>query len=236
MNLYEYCGNAATFSMDKVGNARMITGALNLRHGRFVFNGEVYARQILRFVEELNGRKDSKGKSLFDAKVSDFVSTPLSEIKEQVEKSPEDTYFVAHGAVRKNGRFIMGEYKWGWFDDAEEGFTPDGPGSSRFVTLQELGSKIQILNLYGCYISPHVRRIDGKSWKDDYSVMLKALLNRMKQMYSGDHKKCLRKVRIFEGENSGSMESTKDMIDKYPIHEEAFYERWLEDERKLIGG
>lgn len=174
---------------------------------------------------------------MYNAKVVDFVLTPLSEIKQQIDNHPEDTFLIAHGAIVKNGTFMKGDYHWGLLDTAEEGFTPDGPNTRRFVSLSELGPKLRSSNVFGCYVSPRIRKNNGVSSVDDYTMMYKGLLAQLKLTYGAHGKSnCVRVVRIFEGENSGSGVSTDSMINKYPIQTEDFYNRWLEEYRKRIGG
>ena len=237
VNLYEFCGNCAVNGWDIIGLSRMITGALNLKFGRRVYPGEKHARDILRYVDELNNKVDVNGKKMYNAKVVDFVLTPLSEIKQQIDNHPEDTFLIAHGAIVKNGTFMKGDYHWGLLDTAEEGFTPDGPNTRRFVSLSELGPKLRSSNVFGCYVSPRIRKNNGVSSVDDYTMMYKGLLAQLKLTYGAHGKSnCVRVVRIFEGENSGSGVSTDSMINKYPIQTEDFYNRWLEEYRKRIGG
>ncbi|MBO4710110.1 MAG: RHS repeat-associated core domain-containing protein [Kiritimatiellae bacterium] len=235
VNLYAMCGNSPISSCDKLGLARMLTGALNTLAGRLVYRGEFYARKVIDTVNRLNGKTDRHKRRLYFAEIRDLVYTSDSELKNEISKHPNDVYIIAHGFIKKNGSFVSGIYKWGWRDDAVEGFSPAYPRGTRFITLSSLGEKLNYDNIFGCYISKRVRKVDGESTPDDYLEMYKALLDRIER-YEKRNKRniCPKSIVIYEGENSGSNESTAYMLKHHPLQKESFYEEWEKSERERI--
>ena len=142
--------------------------ALNIRKGRWKYDGEEYARNTLRLIHELNSRTDWKGDRLFFAEVRDLVFTSDSDLKAEISKHPEDVYIIAHGGIKKNGRFVSGRYNWKRDDNALEGISPDGRKSRRFIPLNMLGARLNYDNIFGCYISKRVRRVNGMCSPDSY--------------------------------------------------------------------
>ena len=234
VNLYEYCGNAATFSMDKIGNARMITGALIAKKNtkRINFPGYNKARSIIRLIEELN-RMEVDGKKKYDAKICDFVTTPIEDIKNEIETNGDNVYLIAHGGLLVNGKnFNNTDYVWNNNDKVVEFLSPNGD-FKHVVEIESLGQNLNMQNVYGCYLSPRVRKIKrGRlfpkyiSSKDDYSEMYSALLNRLMR-YRKAKGKCKTVIRIYEGENANEADviefSTDNVLDQWPVQGEENY-------------
>ncbi len=235
INLYAMCENDPVSSFDGLGLARMLTGALNTRAGRLPYPGELYARNILRLVHEFNSKTDSCGNRLFYAEIRDLVFTSETELREKISTHPDDVYIIAHGGIKKNGRIVSGTYEWEWRDKAIEGIVPNGPRGGRFISLSSLGPGLNYDNIFGCYISKRVRKIDGVSKPEDYSELYLGLYRRLLRYRNKKMRnKCPKSILIYEGENSGSNESTAYMLNHYPLKDESYYKNWLKSEAQQI--
>ena len=234
LNLYAYCKNASVFSTDLLGNARMITGALMSRKNtkRIVFSGYDKARNIIRLVDELNKMR-YEGRQLFDARICDFVTTPISEVKKNIAENGDNVYLIAHGGLSVNGSpYAYRSYTWNSKDNVVELLFPSGQ-SSGGVDIKSLGAKLNMQNVFGCYLSPHIRNVrHGRFFPsytssiDDYANMYEGLYTRLLR-YKSMKPSCIIKIRIYEGENANEANSTYAETDKvmkrWPLTDEENY-------------
>ena len=171
LNLYSYCDNTSVNRLDILGMARFLTGELlaevenkildrqiSIEAEKFPlfhlkFPGNEYALKIIATVQKLNERPN------IDAQIVDFATTPLEDIKREVEHNAEHTYFVAHGGLLVNGSsWDRQNYLWNEKDRVVEMIYPYG-GNRDGIPLSALGPKLRIENVYGCYLSAHVRKM-----------------------------------------------------------------------------
>lgn len=234
LNLYAYCKNASVFSTDLLGNARMITGALMSRKNtkKIVFSGYDKARNIIRLVDELNKMR-YEGRQLFDARICDFVTTPISEVKKNIAENGDNVYLIAHGGLSVNGSpYTYKSYTWNSKDNVVELLFPSGQ-SSTGVDIKSLGAKLNMQNVFGCYLSPHIRKVrHGRFFPsytssiDDYANMYEGLYTRLLR-YKSMKPSCIIKIRIYEGENANESNSTyaetDNVMKRWPLTDEENY-------------
>ena len=102
----------------------------------------------------------------------------------------------------------MADYIWQKKDKVIEMIYPkgrSGPG----VPLSNFGSRLNKSNIFGCFLSEHVRKVPIGEWyerglvsrPDLYDAIYKALLKRLER-YKTMKPKCKVRIRIFEGENT----------------------------------
>ena len=234
MNLYGFCKNAPVFSTDFLGNARMITGALMARKNtkRIIFPGYDKARNIIRLVDELNKMR-YEGRQLFDARICDFVTTPISEVKNNIAENGDNVYLIAHGGLSVNGSpYPYRLYTWNSDDNVVEQLFPNGQSASG-IDIQSLGAKLNMQNVFGCYLSPHIRKVRHGSFFpsytssiDDYANMYNGLYTRLSR-YKSMKPNCIIKIRIYEGENANEANSTyaetDNVMKRWPLIDEENY-------------
>ena len=234
LNLYTICKNAPLFTLDLLGKARMITGALMARKNtnRIIFSGYDKARDIIRLVDELNQMR-LDGHHLFDAKICDFVTIPISEVKRNIAENGDNVYIIAHGGLTVNGRqYSSRSYTWNEHDTVIEKLFPNGQRGTG-VDVKSLGPKLNMQNVFGCYLSSHVRKIrHGRFFPtytssiDDYANMYRALYTRLLR-YKSMRPNCLIEIRIYEGENANEADKKYAETDyvqrRWPIKAEEFY-------------
>ena len=233
VNLYAMCGNNAVNHFDALGEARMITGALMALKGsrRVNHTGYVYARKIIRLLNELNARKKN-GRNLFNAEIKDFALTPLSIIKEEVRTNATNVYLIAHGGLDVNGKRWVGEYEWRTKDKVTELIFPYG-ANERGVDIKYFGPELKMENVFGCYLSPSVRKVPSglifktyTSSKDDYSSMYQALYSALSK-YKTMSPRCTLSISVYEGEDSQTIKlndrPTDRIIQSYPLRDEEAY-------------
>ena len=234
LNLYTICKNAPLFTLDLLGKARMITGALMARKNtnRIIFSGYDKARDIIRLVDELNQMR-LDGHHLFDAKICDFVTIPMSEVKRNIAENGDNVYIIAHGGLTVNGRqYSSRSYTWNEHDTVIEKLFPNGQRGTG-VDVKSLGPKLNMQNVFGCYLSSHVRKIrHGRFFPtytssiDDYANMYRALYTRLLR-YKSMRPNCLIEIRIYEGENANEADKKYAETDyvqrRWPIKAEEFY-------------
>ena len=243
-NLYAFCGNNAVNCCDYLGFARLLSGALLARNGKGYHNGEASARKVIRLIDWLNRKTDTKGRKCFNASIRDLVLTPLSEVKSLIDKHPDDVYITAHGGLNVNGQIWRGSsYNWKKGDSVIEGFDIRHDGV--LTPLSSFGPNLRSGNIYGCYISPRVRKIKqpgflGLPWggdivseKDDYDMSFLALYENLKAKYAAINEcPCAKTIIVFEGERGNRTNTnTEDALkENYPPREESFYSAYSIDE------
>ena len=235
-NLYAFCGNDSLRHIDSLGEARMLTGALFALKGskRLPYPGYRIARSIIRLIDNLNSIRRN-GKKIFDAKICDFATAPLSSIQKEVSENPDHTYFIAHGGISNNGRIIPGSaYVWNGGNGAIELIFPKGNRTAG-IPVSSLGPKLNYGNVFGCFLSPRVRKIVVGPWYnkrtesswDTYEEMYKALYNRLLRYKAGGFTGCI-KIRVYEGENNNEYgkpyAETDNAMTNYPIRTEEEYQ------------
>lgn len=94
--------------------------------------------------------------------------------------------------------------------------------------------EINMNNVYGCYLSPSVRRQPSGWWifkaytskKDDYATMYEGLYNRLIR-YKSMSPRCTLDIRVYEGEISQRIgikdKPTDSVLRKYPLRDEEEY-------------
>ena len=101
------------------------------------------------------------------------------------------------------------------------------------VDVKSLGPKLNMQNVFGCYLSSHVRKIrHGRFFPtytssiDDYANMYRALYTRLLR-YKSMRPNCLIEIRIYEGENANEADKKYAETDyvqrRWPIKAEEFY-------------
>ena len=212
----------------------MITGALMARKntGRTKYSGYEKAREIVRLVNELN-QKVVSGKKQFDARICDFVTTPIAVIKQDIDNNGDNVYLIAHGGLVVNDKlFSPIRYKWNSHDKVVEQIYPDG-NRNHGVSIGSFGPRLNMNNVYGCFLSPHVRKVKSGRWFpnytssiDDYANMYEGLLARLSR-YRNMKSNCIIKIRIYEGENANESSrdyaETDNVLEKWPVVEEEYY-------------
>ena len=204
---YLYCNNKVGI-VDFLGLYRMISrGAIPL---------DQYARAakpILDKINILNELVDGEGRRCYDVQLLDLEYSSLEEINQAAEDA--EVFVVGHGVI-KDERFD-GQKDFSWWGSKEPvvGFAKR---NGEFIPLREL--KVDAQNLFGCYISPRIRKQPSGSflwWKrytssiDDYNLMYPAILKRIEH-FGSEKSECCSPVRIvvFEGEfSNGRMRPDK---------------------------
>ena len=234
INLYAFCGNNGITNIDYLGNARMITGALLARKntGRLVFSGYNTARNIIRLVDELSKIRNN-GRQLFDAKICDFVTTPLSEVKKNIAENGENVFLIAHGGLSVNGEpYLYQSYTWDSKDEVIEYLFPYGQ-KTKGIDIKSFGEKLNMQNVFGCYLSPHIRKVRQGRFSPSYVSSIDSFGNMYKGLYSRLLKyksmklHCTLKIRIYEGENANeaylSYAETDNVLKRWPLIDEENY-------------
>jgi len=231
VNVYGFVENDVLNASDQYGLLRMITGALTFVRGKTGDHpGYAYARFLIRFLDQLNAMHDSKGRKCYNAKIKDFVTTPVKDVKSEVEKNADNVYLVAHAGLTVNGKiWTKRAYQWNNKDTVIEGFDIKHDGSA-LTPLSEFGEKLNSQNIFGCYISEKVRRkkVPGTwntkiSQRDEYDQMFIALIYRLLRYKEIKECPCETTISIYEGERSKSTLTTEETLKKYPIRPEKEY-------------
>ena len=241
LNLYGFCVNDGVNWFDALGTHRMLTGALIFKRGvNLDLEGYAYARKIIRYLDNLNQKKDSNGRKYFKTQIKDLVTTPIADVKSDVEKSPDDVYLIAHGGLLVNGSAWKARtYLWNNKDTVIEGLDINHNG--KITPLSEFGPKLNSQNIFGCYISPRVRRVktsrifsQHESSLDTFNAMFSALFARLKRYDKMTDGPCGKEIIIYEGERTSNGISTEEALRRFPIKPEFEYTGnqydWMDDE------
>ena len=228
-NLYAMCGNCPINEVDSRGMHRFLTGALLYHKGKSLrLEGYETARKIIRLVDSLNSKTDSKGRKCFEVKIKDFVTASIDEVRNEIDTSPDDVYLIAHGGLIVNGESWSGsEYRWGLFDNVVEGFDIRHDGN--ITPLSEFGPNLNHSNIFGCYLSERVRkRRFSQRWGkfssiDTFNAMFQALLSRLHRYENITTCRCVKMVSIYEGERTSNGCPTGKAFEKFPIKDESDY-------------
>ena len=231
VNLYTFCWNDGVNGLDYLGRSRMLTGSLLYKSGSIMHEGYEVARKIVRLVTSLNALKTKNGQQRYDAKIVDLVTTPLKTIKAEVEANAKHIYIIAHGGLLVNENIWRSEtYYWNRRDTVVEGFDIRYDG---IITPLSAFGPLEADNIYGCYISPRVRRVKQPfasrySRLDTFSAMFLALNDKLTGYATKPDPRATCypiKIRIYEGERGERSVSmgTEDALEKYPVKEEWEY-------------
>ena len=140
---------------------------------------------------------------------------------------------IAHGGLVVNGQpYRFTRYTWNKTDSVVERIYPDGK-FDHGIDIASFGPGLNMQNVYGCYLSPHVRKVKSGGWfpeytssLDDYANMYEALFLRLKR-YQTMKPSCKIVIRIYEGENANeanrSYAETDNVFEKWPIRDEEEY-------------
>ena len=234
VNLYAMCENSPLYSIDFLGEARMLTGSLLVYKGnkRVVLGGYNYARNIIRLVDKLNAMK-TNGRRVYDAKICDLVTTPIQALKSEIRENKDNVFIVAHGGLIVNNKVFRGQsYEWNDRDTVVERIFPTGrlPG----IDIDSLGANMS--NVFGCFLSEAVRKVPSRflfttyytSSIDDYGRMFKAMYDRLNRYtIIRQSKKCPIRIRIFEGETANEADAdfarTENVLSRHPPRNEDRY-------------
>ena len=146
-------------------------------------------------------------------------------IEEAGDEESWDDYYVLVSQT-------LGSYTWNEHDTVIEQLFPNGQRGTG-VDVKSLGPKLNMQNVFGCYLSSHVRKIrHGRFFPtytssiDDYANMYRALYTRLLR-YKSMRPNCLIEVRIYDGENANEADKKYAETDytqrRWPIKAEEFY-------------
>ena len=196
---YNFCHNLV-LNNDFLGLYRMIS--------RGAVKRDTYAQdagKILDKINYLNGIVDGKGRRCYVVELKDLELSS----QEEINKVSEDAmvFVVGHGTIKDERFYGQSSFSWTGEEEPMVGFSKN---DREFLPLRTL--KVDARNMFGCYISPHVRKqpSGGILWwktytsrKDDYSVMFKSILNRLGEVSPARAECCSpTRIVIFEGEFS----------------------------------
>ena len=230
LNLYGFCGNDGVNKIDPCGLHRMLTGALTFERGISMdLEGYVHARNIIRYVGILNQKRDQKGRLCYEAKIKDLVIAQIADVKKEIDEHPDDVYLIAHGGIEVNGSIWENTtYVWNRTDTVIEGLDINHDG--KLTPLSVFGEKLNPQNIFGCYISPRIRKIRSANvfWRreshiDTFNAMFVALFERLQRYGQITDCRCVTKISIYEGERSDNGLTTDYVLKRFPIRPEADY-------------
>ena len=213
----------------------MLTGALTYdinNPNRINLEGYDLARNIIRLLEELDKKQDSKGRKCYNAKIKDLVLTSVDAVKNDIDANPEHVYLIAHGGIEVNGKlWPYRTYIWNKKDKVVEGL--DIAHNGKITPLSAFGPNLKASNVFGCYISPRVRRtkVPGTLWTyqsspDTFNAMFRALYNRLLRYKDATDCKCETDIFVYEGERTSiSGLTTDDALERFPPQPEDYYKR-----------
>ena len=110
------------------------------------------------------------GRKCYSVQLLDLERTSLDEININIRKHSKNVYIVAHGGLFVNDEVFDGEkYFWNSNDDVKEYFSLYTKNARLF--LSDLDVNIPEDNLFGCYISPSVRKRRNNFFSPKYSSL-----------------------------------------------------------------
>ena len=209
----------------------MITGpAYFLRPGGRPYEkylGAIYARQIVILASYLNRLYTRTGIKRYQVTFEDLHLTPVSDVRNDINAHPHDVYLVSHGAVFVNGsQYPYDHFNWHQFPHGVEEIQAF---QGEMHPLAEFGSNLDPNNVFGCYLSPGVRKVklywysDPISRIDSYEHMYISVFKRLSRYFTNPEEPCTRIVKIYEGEIGDSeYNSTKAALKQHFLPEEDF--------------
>lgn len=110
---------------------------------------------------------------------------------------------MAHGGLIVNGKlWPWGTYLWRWGDIVIEGLDINFDGHC--TPLSSFGGKLNMQNVFGCYVSPHIRKKRSprtfflpESSKDTFWAMFVALYARLKRYEAVKDCLCITEIIIY---------------------------------------
>ncbi len=223
--LYSFLTNTP-FGTDILGLARMLSGAL-IGTGSPVGSGKEVALEIWDLLNKLKEKRDAKGRVCFEIEIRDLVVLGSTSVRAETQCNADNTFVIAHGGITVNGKtwedreFVWEKHKK---DVVIEGFDVCHDGN--LTDIREFGD-IKDKNVFGCYMSPSVRKRKSGWWfweehtssKDTYAKMYREFYNTLKAKYANRSDcPCPIKIVIYEGEErrKDSYWSTDRVRMKYP--------------------
>ena len=242
-NLYAMCENDSISFFDALGMWRMISGAYLVREKDAKRVEYKAAMKIMILLDKLNTYRGKDGHRLYDAQLKDMVRTPVSTIKDEIDKNPDNVYLIAHGGLSVNGNVWKKRYYvWNSTDSVVEWLDISHDGKP-VTPLSQFGNKLKIQNVYACYLSPGDRKIavpgvgDVVSRKSNLDQRMTDLLKALTEKYTKNGKqKCTIKVSVYEGERNrvsggqfyGTREAKRFWKERSPYNKEGARKWWEE--------
>ena len=232
INIYSFTKNNPLRFIDSLGQFRMITGPAYIMRGSDHkpqhMPGVHFARQIVILVNYLNMLYTRRGTKRFNATFEDFVITPNSDVKHAIDTYGDDVYLVSHGTVVVDGKQTEeNPFNWRKHPNGIEmiqGF------SKELVEVSYFAPHLNPQNLFGCYLSPAVRKKKEHwysptiSWKDKYNDMYKSIFHRLGRYLFAPEEECTRRIMIFEGERDNSLPVGTRFAEAFPLPDEGTYD------------
>ena len=209
VNLYAMCGNNLISSFDVLGQRRMITGVFIHSKGiktPKTARTEHLANDIMMLREKMNSRyKNKNGGAQFNVQIKDLVLTPIGAIRTEIDSNSKNVFIIAHGYLKVNDVIFPGDtYVWNNTDKVEEGFFT-GKKLGREMPLSQFGPKLDMRNVYACYLQEDVRQIklsDGRIVSmrvPNIDNSLSQLIDRLKEYTKHKKTDCTINISIYEG-------------------------------------
>ena len=223
--LYTFLDNNP-FGIDILGLARMLTGAL-IGSGSSWGSGKEVALEVWDLIDELKKKKDSNGRTCFEIEIRDLARLGSEDVYREAQRNADNVFVIAHGGITVNDNLFT-ERDFVWEDHKKEkiveGFDIWHDGT--VTDVKDFGC-VKDENLFGCYMSPHVRKKTSGSWisrrhtssKDTYAKTYREFYNTLKAKYANRSDcPCPIKIVIYEGEErrKDSSWSTDRVRMKYP--------------------
>jgi hypothetical protein len=169
-----------------------------------------------------------------------MVLTSKEDIARQIARAPDNTLLIGHGSI-DDPQFVPGQdFVWGTLGTPNEYLSPDPADSRRRLSLKDLPG-VQGRNLFGCYLSPRVRKVRERraslasiwgrtviiSASETYVQMFTAFYERLSQYASQLPKEAPAQpveVVIYEGERGqGERDVPTEQALRHPLLDEEKY-------------
>ena len=209
-NDYSFCRNMFG-EIDLYGLRRMVSGGAL---PDFLYPKQT--RDILSRIEALRSIVDSQGRHCYEIQIKDLEYANAAQINADVDNGWQ-VFIIGHGRYNEPGVPMQDGYIWTGDGEPNIGYQKN---SGEFLPVSSL--KVPAENLFGCFISPRIRREPLGGWgfwkkyyyrKDTFEKMYPALLDRLPCPQSADRKPdiCCTPVKIciYEGEITSPRLSSK---------------------------
>ena len=238
INLYLFCANNSICCVDILGFARALTGSLIPDYSRWS-SGHKASRDALRYLHDtIESIEDCNHRRCYEVVFKDLVIASEDELNDDLRNHGSNLFLMGHGALLVNGKRWgqeHGKYERKHGDEVKSLLARHANDHSPFV-LEDLCDNLEFPNVFGCYLSNHVREYDShgrllRAMYDDWETIYKEFQRRLKDKYETNPQKCCphpTKIIIYEGEwkslSTNKGYPTKHSQRFYPPKQESYYE------------